>query len=254
MDKKKVVSEPLDEGVKDAFLGALMSLSFLTPAKAQKTADYLASNIPSSKVQSAIASIKNADNSEDISSIIKSYSPDTEDIKIDNNIEKPSGYKPLSVQQRDDWNKYLDYLEDKGLNGSPSLDKGSPETKGMKEFKEYLSKNPNSSLAKFGSPEDLVKSVQYEMKLIRSGSEFPQLSPIELKSLQTLLLKNRRPFMMVRKSDSDGNPGQFTTKEYYPVISNSTDYKKNMNVLYKTLVRSHNITNIDGTDIQKMIK
>jgi hypothetical protein len=252
LGKKKVNSEQINEGVKDALLGALMSLSFMTPAKAQQTANALISNIPASKVAAMSQDIKSADNTADLSSIIKSYSSDTEDIKVDSNIPKPSGYKPLSVEQREDWNKYLHYLGDKA--GSANLDKGAPETQGMKELKAYLQANPNSSLSKFGNPEDLIKSIQYEMKLIRGGKEFPQLTPFELKALQTLLLKNRKPFMMVHKSDSDGNPGQYTTQEYYPLFGTSADYKKVINIVYKTLVRGHNITTVDGVNLEKMIK
>lgn len=210
-----------------------MSLSFLTPAKAQQTANSLAVNIPSSKISSIVNDIKSADNSTELSSIIKSYSKDKEELEVDKSISKPPGYKPLSVKQREDWNEYLKYLGDKA--GSPELDKGAP-TKGRQELETYLKDNPNSSLAKFGNQEDLIKSIQYEMQLIRRGEEFPGIDPSELEVLQKFLLKTRRPFMMVNRSKADGNPGQFTTQEYYPVIGSAgTDYKKAMKNIYNTL-------------------
>lgn len=230
-----------------------MSLSFLTPAKAQKTANDIAANFPPSKVSSIIQNIRSADNQAELSSIIKSYSPDTEDIKTSANISKPSGYSPLTVKQREDWNKYLLYLDDKGIAGSPDLDKGEP-TKGSIELKSYLEANPNSSLTKFGNQEELVKSIQYEMQLIRRGEEFPGLSPFELKAMQTLLLKTRKPFMMVDRSEVDGNPGQFTTKEFYPVFGSTLDYKKAMKTIYSTLIKLYKITNIDGTDITNLAR
>jgi len=228
-----------------------MSLSFMTPAKAQKTANALSGNIPASKVQALAQDIKSADNTADLSSIIKSYSADTEDIKIDKNIAKPSGYKPLSIKQREDWNKYLHSLGDKA--GSPELDKGVP-TKGRQELSAYLKANPNSSLNEFENQDDLVKSIQYEMQLIRRGDEFPGMTPFELKAMQTLLLKNRKPFMMVNRSETDGNPGQFTTQEHYPVFGSTVNYKQAMGKIYNTLVSLYKITDIDGTDITKLAK
>jgi hypothetical protein len=249
--KKKVKPEPLDEGLKDVLLGALMGLSFMTPAKAQKTANALSGNIPAAKVQALAQDIKSADNTADLSSIIKSYSDDTEDIKINKNIAKPSGYKPLTVQQRKDWNEYLHSLGD--MAGSPELDKGVP-TLGRQKLEDYLKANPSSSLNQFKNQDDLVKCIQYEMQLIRRGSEFPGLTPFELKAMQTLLLKNRKAFMMVNRSETDGNPGQFTTEEHYPEFNNETDYSKVMNNVYRTLVKLYKITNIDGTDITKLVK
>lgn len=226
-------TEQLDEGVKDTLLGALMSLSFLTPAKAQQAANSIANAVPPSKISAIVQDIKSADNTTDLSSIVKSYSEDTENIETIKNIPKPSGYKPLSIQQREDWNKYLNYLGDKA--GSPELDKGSP-TKGRQELDAYLKANPNSSLNDFSSQDDLVKSIQYEMHLIRRGEEFPGITPSELGVLQKFLLKTRKPFMMVRRSEMDGNPGQFTTQEYYPGIGSAgTDYKKAMKSIYTTL-------------------
>lgn len=251
MGKKKVEPQQIDEGVKDAILGALMSLSFMTAAKAGPIAANLASNIDSSKVSSVVKSIKSADSTTELSSIIKSYSPDTEDIKVDANIPKPSGYKPLTVQQREDWNKYLFYLGDK--RGDPDLDRGVP-TKGRQLLKDYLEKNPNSSLNDFENQDDLVKSIQYEMQLIRRGTEFPGITPFELKVIQTLMLKDRKPWMMVNRSKTDGNPGQFTTQEFYPSFSGSADYGNRMNTIYNTLVHIYKIKTIDGKDITKYAK
>ena len=74
------------------------------------------------------------------------------------------------------------------------------------------------------------------MQLIRRGEEFPGITPSELGVVQKFLLKTRKPFMMVNRSKADGNPGQFTTQEYYPVIGSAvTDYKKAMKTIYNTL-------------------
>jgi hypothetical protein len=223
----------------------------MAPAKAQQTASNLASTIPASKVSAMTQDVKNADNKAELTSVIKSYTSGTEDIKIDANISKPSGYVPLTVQQREDWNEYLKSLGKEA--GSPELDKGVP-TLGRQKLEAYLKANPNSSLNQFKNQDDLVKSIQYEMQLIRRGDEFPGLTPFELKTMQTLLLKNRKPFMMVNRSETDGNPGKFTTQEYYPVFGSTVDYKQAMGKIYNTLVLAHKVTDIDGTDITKLAK
>jgi len=217
----------------------------MSPAKAQQTASSLASNIPASKVSAMTQDIKNADNKEELTSVIKSYSADTEDIKIEENIPKPSGYVPLTVEQRNDWNSYLKSLGKEA--GSPELDKGVP-TLGRQKLETYLKANPNSSLNKFKNTDALIKSIQYEMQVIRRGDNASDLGlqPNELKAMQTLLLKTRKPFMMVNRSKMDGNPGQFTTQEYYPIFAGAgTDYKEAMPVIYRTLDKVHNIKKID---------
>jgi hypothetical protein len=225
----------------------------MAPAKAQQTASSIVSNTPEPKVAAMTKAIKSADTTAELASVIKSYSDDTEDIKIDANIPKPSGYKPLTVQQREDWNKYLNSLGKEA--GSPELDKGVP-TAGRQKLDAYLKATPNSSLNNFESQDALIKSIQYEMQVIRRGNNASDLGldPLELKAMQNLLLKTRKPFMMVNRSKMDGNPGQFTTQEYYPVFGGSagTDYKKAVPGIYKTLVLKHNVKDIDGTDITKM--
>lgn len=252
--KKKVDTEQLDEGFKEIIATALITLASMTPAKAQQTASSIASNVPKEKVSAMTQDIKAADNKAELTSVIKSYSDDTEDIKIDANISKPSGYVPLTVQQREDWNEYLNSLGKEA--GSPELDKGVP-TAGRQKLDAYLKANPNSSLNNFQSQDALIKSIQYEMQVMRRGDNASDLGldPVELKAMQNLLLKTRKPFMMVNRSKMDGNPGQFTTQEYYPVFGGvGTDYKKAIPGIYKTLVLKHNIKDIDGQDISKPAK
>ena len=223
----------------------------MAPAKAQQTANYLAANTTPKEVNSVIDKIKSAKDAEDLTYIVKSAESEAPEVKAVD-VPKPSGYQQLSLQQRADWNEYLRSLGDEA--GSPNLDKGAPETEGMKKLKAYLAANPSSSLNKFKNPVDLVKSVQYEMNLIRKGKEFPGINPFELKAIQALLLKNRPKFMNINTSKEDGNPGQFTTQEYYPIFgSGGVDYAKSMNNVYKTLDTLHKIKSVDGKDITKLI-
>ena len=231
--KKKVKTEQLDEGFKDVLLGALMSLSFMTPAKAQKTIDTLPGNMTSSKVQALAQDFKSAKNTIDVASIAKDYSGGKEATV---SIPKPSGYSPLTIEQRADWNKYIKSLGD--MAGSPELDKGAPETEGMKKFKEYLESNPESSLNNFSSPENLIKSIQYEMQVMRNGNNASDLGidAPDLEAMQDLLKIQKPLWMSVDLSKMDGNPGQDTTKGYYPFFGSAgTDYKKARGTIYKSL-------------------
>jgi hypothetical protein len=209
----------------------------------------------------------------ELASVIKPYTSTGKDVKVNKQMSKPSGYNELTVQQREDWNKYLKYLGKEA--GSSDLDKGAPETEGMKKFKEYLESNPESSLNNFSSPENLIKSIQYEMKVLRGdpnyeeneeddaylgGAESFGLEDYELKAIQALLRKNRTPWAKIRTSDSDGNPGQYTTQEFYPLFGTSADYEKVLPSVYRTLVSMYKKTKIGsaknntGTDITKLFK
>ncbi len=214
-----------------------MSLSFISPAKAKNLADTIIKKVDQKEVPTVVNKIKVADNEKQLSAIFNSI-PNKEKQTV---IAPPKNYKPLSFEQRKDWNAYLNYLEEEGLQGKAELDKGVP-TKGRLVFREYLKKNPNSSLNNYSNPEDLVKAIQYEMRIIRMGSSgFPQLNDSDLKILQEFLFLTRNKFMTTRTSDTDGNPGQYTTRCYYPEFSGSVDYSKKIDSIKSTLVNRNKI-------------
>jgi hypothetical protein len=62
---------------------------------------------------------------------------------------------------KQDWNAYLDYLEEKGVKGLPALDK---DNLGNKYFKEYLRKNPNTSLN-----ENIIPKIREAYKTLRDS-------------------------------------------------------------------------------------
>jgi hypothetical protein len=187
----------------------------------------------SSKVQALAQDFKSAKNTIDVASIANKYSGGKEATV---SISKPSGYSRLTVEQRNDWNEYLKSLGN--MAGSPELDKGAPETEGMKKFKKYLASNPESSLNNFSSPENLIKSIQYEMQVMRKGNNASDLGidAPDLEAMQDLLKIQKPLWMSVDLSKMDGNPGQDTTKGYYPFFGSAgTDYKKARGTIYKTL-------------------
>lgn len=68
-----------------------------------------------------------------------------------------------------DWNKYLEYLEAKGVKGSPELDKGGL---GNKYFTEYIKSNPDTSLSPAVIPkirEAYIELRNVTMDLIKNG-------------------------------------------------------------------------------------
>jgi hypothetical protein len=221
----------LDEaGIKDVILGALMSLPFLNSAEAKSIADTV--KVDAKDTTKIASAIKNTSSKDELTSVLKNGIFPIQRERI----TPPAGYKKLTPQHRKDWNRYLDYLESAGLQGSPELDKGVP-TKGRIVFNNYLKENPNSSLNDFKDHDALVKSIQYEMKVLRKGidgSSF-DLTSDQLKAYQELLWKIRNKFMTARTSDSDGNPGQYTTMEYYPSFSGDFDYPANIQKVYDTL-------------------
>lgn len=243
-----------EAGVKDLLLGALASLSFLKPAQAEKLADTLKTKIKSTQVSLVANDIKKADSKEGLYAIVKKYEENNPLVtRIDRkNITPPTGYTPVSQRQRKDWNIFLDYLEQKGLAGDASLDRyvsGTTKTKGILELETYLKENPNSSITP-----DIVKNIQYEMKILREGQDnFPGLTSAELLLVQEMLLRIRPKFMTVKTSDKDGKIGQWTSKEYYPEFSGSVDYSNKIKNIASTLINKYGIDKIYNVELKQML-
>ena len=144
-------------------------------------------------------------------------------------------------------------MDSKGLAGSPELDKGVP-TEGRIVFKKYLETN-KSSLNSV-DPDKLIKSIQYEMKCLRSGKKFKGLTSSQLTAFQGMLKMTKKPFMDVTTSDSDGNPGQYTTKERYPSFNSGTDfnYTERMPQVYKLLVNNYGVASVNNQPVPTVTK
>jgi len=78
--------------------------------------------------------------------------------------------KPLNFKEMLEWNKYLDYLDEKKVRGTPELDKNDL---GNKYFREYIKSNPQTPLA----AEDFIPRLRtsylqlrdYNLGRIRTG-------------------------------------------------------------------------------------
>ena len=74
-----------------------------------------------------------------------------------------NGGPPLTPQQKQQWNQFVDYLEKSGYKGSPLLDNKSTAL-GGKLIEQYKSANPNFSLGY-----DNVKDVQQDLQNYRDS-------------------------------------------------------------------------------------
>ena len=133
--------------------------------------------------------------------------------------QAPKGYAPLSVQQRQDWNSFLDYLDKKGVGGSKDLD-ARDKSLGLSYFKQYLKENPKSTITP-----DIIPQVQYDQYLIRKGDSFNGLGPEQMAYLRKGLTRpdGTSPYLSRPVSDVDGWLGSLTSKQYYPTARRGTN-------------------------------
>jgi hypothetical protein len=132
---------------------------------------------------------------------------------------QPKGYVPLTVQQRSDWNGFLDYLDKQKLGGNPVLDKRD-QTLGLQQMAAYKKANPNFSI----TPE-MIPNIQYEQYQLRKGDSFSDLTPEQLKYIR----QGSDAYINRPISDPDGWLGSLTSKEYYMTAERGT----NMGYSYK---------------------
>lgn len=239
-----------EEFGKRDIMAILMSLAFLKPAQAQKIAADIENKKPEVK-QVILKKLPDVKTIKDINNII--YRDDTSTIKRQD-IKMPKGYHPITIPQRKAWNDYLVYLGEKGLAGNAVLDEGD---RGMEELEKYLADNPDNPLNEFGNTLDLVKSIQYEMTVLRKGKTgFPGLKDDDLIIFQESLLRQRPAYMNLIPSEIDGKPGQLTTQLWYPAKTykyetnkDPFDYSSQMEDVSFYLIDKHGIKSINGIDL-----
>lgn len=145
----------------------------------------------------------------------------------------PANYKPLSAQQRKDWNDFLDFMEKEGVGGKPELDKRD-QSLGLQYLDKYRGMNPKTSVTK-----DMIPSVQYEQYLLRKGDEFPGLKPEELAYMRKALPP---AYMNRAASNVDSWLGSLTSRSFYPTATRATNQgaKYNFGVNFEDYIRSVN--------------
>jgi hypothetical protein len=143
---------------------------------------------------------------------------------------QPEGYRALTVDERAQWNGFLDYLDKQKLGGSATLDQRD-QSLGLKAMAAYKKANPNFTITP-----DRVPSIQYEQYQIRKGDSFYGLAPEQVKYVRNGLSP---AYMNLPVSPVDGWLGSLTSKLRYP--------------------QAHRGTNTDGsyefgTDVESYVK
>ncbi len=129
--------------------------------------------------------------------------------------------KPLSPQQLQDWNRYVDWLESKGMKGSTELDKGETSFKWLAD---YQRENPQTTISK-----ETIKSVQYEMQKLADN----------VRNFERRRNNNNAEKLMQGTSKLDGIPGSKTTSFKFPVMVEN-NYHNN------SLVSTRNLGLVNG--------
>ena len=120
-----------------------------------------------------------------------------------------------SVNVMQQWNNYVDWLDSKGMKGSPELDKGD---KGFQMMEMYRKENPSFTLTKddIGVIQQRLQDYrsfaidsikQGKMKIIYGGKEvfYKDLAPEQQKDVEQNYMGK------IAKTGIDNFPGQFTT-------------------------------------------
>lgn len=115
--------------------------------------------------------------------------------------------EPVSDNIKSDWNKYLTWLDNKGMKGKKELDKGGL---GNNLFKQYLKENPNTSLS-----EKIIPSIRKayldlrndRLKEIQSGGA--TTSTVNPENFMNHILLNE-------KSNDPNYVGQHLTQTLFP--------------------------------------
>lgn len=116
----------------------------------------------------------------------------------------PNGEPQVDNHIREEWNKFLDFLDKKGMRGKPELDKNDL---GGKMIDEYRKINPNTPIKR-----ELIPAIQKEFGRYRDWSLG------EVKAGRSALSEGVTPENYMRSlSIVDGIPGQRTTSFKFPL-------------------------------------
>lgn len=138
-------------------------------------------------------------------------------LKVKKNTTKEKKIEDPDIQKiKADWNKYLKYLSDKGVQGKPELDKGGL---GNKYFDEYVKANPGTSLSTAVIPK--IRQAYSELRntnieTIKKGKgEFNGKSgpDVDFSGFMSHIEKNE-------KSENPNYVGQHLTRTPFPGILN----------------------------------
>lgn len=153
-------------------------------------------------------------------------------------IEAPANYKPSTPDERSRWNKFLDFLESKGMSGNKELDKRD-RSRGLELLTEFNKTNPQ-----YRVDPSFVPRAQYESHLIRKQKSFPGLTPDQSKYAFGGL---RPEFVDQPLSNVDNWLGSLTSKQRYPGYTRSNakakiDYGTDFETYVRTIPTKETIS------------
>ncbi len=109
--------------------------------------------------------------------------------------------QPLDDKVKAEWNKYVDWLDTKGMKGKPELD---TDKVGFKYLEQYRKENPNTILTP-----DLVLPIQQEFQTYRTKA-------LENIKAGKAKFDGTDEQFMPGLSKLDGYPGRYTTSYKFP--------------------------------------
>jgi hypothetical protein len=155
---------------------------------------------------------------------------------------QPANYQPLSVEERAQWNNFLDYLDKQKLGGNPVLDQRD-QSLGLKQLAAYKKANPS-----FAITPDRIPSIQYEQYQLRKGDSFSNLTPEQLKYVRNGL---NPAYMAHEVSPIDGWLGSITSKLYYPTAYRSDN--RGNKYMFNTDIESY-VNSLKDSNLQDKFK
>lgn len=124
----------------------------------------------------------------------------------------------ITPEMMTEWNRYLNFLDSKGVRGSADLDK---QGKGFSYLDEYIKANPKTSLSRDAVPAIQEALKDYRKWTIETNEQRVAAGKpgIELNTPKGRVpLKGNEAIFMsqIDKTKIDGYPGQWTTQQIFP--------------------------------------
>lgn len=151
---------------------------------------------------------------------------------ISSDSNPPKGYKPLSINQKNEWNGFLKYLYQNKYSGNKDLDTGEDKTAQLIDM--YKKVNPSFSI----TPQ-MVPIVQYEISQLQQG-KIPDKNGKLVNVMDNGFGKAIPSIYYGRQvSPVDGRIGSLTSAEPFP-IQISKDLNKNWGTDYWSYIKDMN--------------
>lgn len=138
-----------------------------------------------------------------------------ENVNPEEGVNPPKNYRPLSQDERQQWNNFIRYINvEKKMGGDKALD-ARDKSLGNQLMEEYRKKNPNFTITP-----DQIQNIQYEFNMMRDLNALPDQSNLN-DNVKTIIRDYYPPEREI--SGTDGWLGSLTSKQAYPEIQEFSD-------------------------------